>query len=581
MNDKLFDTQKGFSLVEVIVAMIIIFLVILAVSFTVVTAARITGSNQVNLMATRYANDTMEKIKSYQYGDIGFTDGSPTGDFVRAWNGGQLYNTAPAGYYKYSIPALGNNGNPYWTFGGVTYEPQINIWWTLPQDVTTSVQEFPADTYKTVEVSMYAINTNNNNLLQTVFINSEISPGQSPVAYTGGNLEATASEVSSSGEYLKNINVAMVDAPPGQTLLSGVTGDQGQMNFFQIYAGSYDLQASSDDTGWMVEPDNVEQIIDNVPSGQITHATIPVDQPCYLTVSPTQNGIPINVSGTAILTIPYGSPNYSISVPFTSSPFTLELWPALTYSYNVQILVNGYTPGSGSAQFSATGTTQTISPSLTACAATVTVADTNSTTPIVGANVGITATHYTWNAITSLYSPSTYTVTTLTDGLGQATFIDPSGITTDALGSGLRYVSVGTLDYYKFGYIVTDPNYITSLQPFSTSIPAAVPVSMSYSNSNPDIRVRVQYGPNGSAGSHGPTTYAAGYPRWGVTVIATGTAPLIGTLDAVGTDGYAEVDFPNVATGAYTISCSTGNSTKWTSNPLTIKLGDYLIIASW
>jgi hypothetical protein len=374
----------------------------------------------------------------------------------------------------------------------------------------------------------------------------------------------------------------MIDAPPGQTLLSGITGDQGEVDYFQIATGSYDLQASSDYTGWMVEPDNVEQIINNVPSGQITYATIPVDQPCYLTVSLMPSAV---TSGTAILTIPYGSHgNYSISVPFTSNPFILELWPAApTYpAYTVQILVNGYIPWSGSVQFSASGTSQTISPSLTACAATVTVTDMNSTTPIVGANVGITATHYTWNAITSLYVPSTSTVTTYTDSLGQATFIDPSGITTDALGSSQRYAPDGSHDaYYNFGIIATDQAYQASNYPFPGSITAYSSVPMQDSNSLPDIRVRAQYGPNGSAGSHGPTTYAADYPRWGVTVTATsGSAPYVGTLTAVASDGYAEVDFPNVAVGSYTISCSTGNATPW-SKALTINLGDYLIIASW
>jgi hypothetical protein len=266
-------------------------------------------------------------------------------------------------------------------------------------------------------------------------------------------------------------------------------------------------------------------------------------------------------------------------------PYTLNE----TDSYNPNPLWNG--------QFSEPGTTQGITVKLIKACTVVTVNDAGSGTPIAGATVEIDWKQYTYNHISGLgtWQSVTTSVYGSTDALGQALFSDLTNGTdpSNPLGQDKAYAppnnpSDGST-YYGFGLSasVQDTNLSdipnNHLYPtnYSATIQSAFPVTASaqLTPGSNDIRVRTEY----SSG------YSQGYPRWNVTIKATGPTTVSGTVTpgqgpANGLSG--QVVFKNVPTGTYTLSYQNGSVWTVIDQPngqptWQIGLGDYQAIASW
>jgi prepilin-type N-terminal cleavage/methylation domain-containing protein len=617
------ESQKGFSLIEVIVAMLVLLILITGMVVIQEYVASRTFNNQVKLAATKLASNYLEVIKASDYHDIGWNNGSPQGKFAIQTDADNnpLMNTVidASGvahqYYTYenfpSVTSLNSN---------VTYWPIITINWQVdPSVLSSSVSAFPAD-YKMIEVRIDAWNNETKEIIQTAYVRSVISQEQEPGAYSGGNLLVNTCTAVGPGpnEYgLEGMTLSLIDGPdiripsPG---ISGQTDDTGSMFFggdpvSTLYAGTYDLKASISGVNLIVEPDMVEQML-NIPDGLLTQTTVPYDLPCQLTMSfrDQSTGQPITSGGTILLGTPWGAG--TVSYPFSGGSKTMsDLWPvgpnATAGAYTVTVLANGYCPYTGpynvnsspwDGQFADPGTPTSgasvppviIDPiTLTPAPAVVTVTDQNSGAPIVGAQVEVKLYKYTYNGANWDQSVASDVFAT-TSVLGTAAFASVTGNYGDPLGTGYSYsqpappLTADVSSYYQFDIDITAPTGYNAF-PETTltgAFPAGYPASLTATSSLFDLHVRAEY----ASGS-----YYSGYPRYGDTIKLTapdGTTEIATT--GIGGDSPGEVVF-NMATlgfGTYktqreTFSDGGGWTDIWSQNIPSGAYGDYHVATSW
>jgi prepilin-type N-terminal cleavage/methylation domain-containing protein len=608
------ESQKGFSLIEVIVAMLVLLILITGMAFIVEYVDNRTFNNQVKLAATKLASNDLEVIKADDYKNIGWTNGSPQGKFaiVTDVNNNWVITTIKdaAGvahnYYTYT------NFPSVTTFNGsITYRPIITINWQVdPTVLSASVASFPAD-YKMIEVRIDAWDNATNEIIQTAYVRSVISQEQEPGTYTGGNLLVNTSTAEGAGPTsygLEGMSLSLIDGPdsripsPG---LSGLTDDTGSMFFggdpiSTLYAGTYDLKASISDPNLIVEPDLVEQML-TIPDGLLTQNTVPYDLSCELNMSFLygSTGNPITGGGVVLLGTPWGAG--TISYPFTGSGITMsDLWPvgpnATAGSYTVTVLANGYLPSTVSSsqwngKFADPGAPTsgafvppvTIPPiTLTPAPAVVTAIDQNSA-PIAGAQVEVKLYKKTYNGTNWDQSVAYDTIPATTSVLGTAAFTTVTG-DTDPLGGTYSYTKPGTPTsgdyYYQFAIDVSYPPAPADYNAFTeTTLSGAFPAggyqaSLAATSSLFDLHVRTEY----ASGN-----YYSDYPRYGDTIQLSGPGGTRTATTASGTTS-GEVVFNLSSFGNYTVKRQTySNGGSWVTiaSPSISSYGDYYVVASW
>lgn len=616
--------QDAFSLIEVVVAILILFIISLAMAFMITWAGRIAMSSRVRVVATKLATNVIEEIKAYQYNNVGFTDSSPQGVFVRTLNADNVT-------YSYSLVSL--PAAQVVDINGIKYTPQINIWWQVAPGVVggQGVVEFPAD-YKMIDVTVTAVSDGTGSQIQSVDIKNDISFEGETQANPGGNLYVTAHREGSASATLEGIGLSLIDGPTGMNQINASTDETGTALISggpssPIIAGGYVLHSfTPDPTQWIIQPDLVDQNL-NLQNLIITYGDVPVDHPCTLTITLTDSGgnlLPGNTSGTLILTTPWNAGN--VPILFKNNPFSLFLWPegpdSSTESHSSYptftviantISGNNYLPYTlnetdaynpnplWNGQFSEPGTTQSLTVKLIKACTVVTVNDAGSGAPVAGARVEIDWQSSTYNHISGwgAWQPVAQTVCNSTDALGQALFSDLTNGTdlSNPLGQDKSYAPPPTpVDgnmYYRFvlSVSVSDANqsdipnnhfYPTT---YSTTISSAFPAGTSApltpaAGSN-DIRVWTEYTTNYAQGYY--TDYSQGYPRWNVTIEASGPITTFATETPSNGPG---VIFKNVTPGVYTLSRQNGSGWSVIAQPngqqnWVVNLGDYQVIASW
>lgn len=77
---KISDTQKGFSLIEVLVSVMIISILTLGIYSLIILSIQINIDNGNYVIATELANQKMEQIRNLSYADVGTLTGNPSGN---------------------------------------------------------------------------------------------------------------------------------------------------------------------------------------------------------------------------------------------------------------------------------------------------------------------------------------------------------------------------------------------------------------------------------------------------------------------------------------------------------------------
>jgi type II secretory pathway pseudopilin PulG len=617
LTRKICKKQNAFSLVEVIVAMLILFIVSLSIAFVIAWAAKLSVSNRTGFVATKLATNIIEEIKAYQYNNVGFTDSSPKGVFIRTLNADNIT-------YSYSPTVL--PAAQVVDINRVKYTPQINIWWQIAPGVLggQGVVHFPTD-YKLIDVTVTATSDGTGSQMQSVDMKGDISFEGGAQAIPGGNLSVTAYQGVST-YTLEGIGLSLLDGPSGMNQINTSTDETGMALFasspgYPVATGGYVLHASIPGvTTWIIQPDQVDQNF-NLQNLLITSGSVRAGPPCTLMITlqdTSGHQLPANTSGTIILTTPWNAGNVPIS--FNQNPFQLLVWPAgpdasteLNGWYSFQVIANtinnnsylpytlnetdSYNPNPlWSGQFSEPGTPQSLTVKLIKACTVVTVNDAGSGAPVAGAAVEIDwqqRTYHssggwgTWQNVAKTISN--------TNELGWAAFSDitqgqdsPSGT-----GHGELYTAPPSPQdlstYYQFALSasVQDSNlsdipnnqlYPTTYGPMTYGpFPAAALAQLTPVSS--DIRVRPEY----------TSGYSQGYPRWNVTIEASGPITTYATVTpgsgpANGLSG--QVIWKNVPQGAYTLSYQNGSVSTVIDTPSgqstwQINLGDYQVIASW
>jgi len=79
LKNKVINENKGFSLIEALIAVIILAIVSVLMVQGVSMARRAYSSNKIKTEATALANQEIEKIRSMSFSEIGIVSGNPSG----------------------------------------------------------------------------------------------------------------------------------------------------------------------------------------------------------------------------------------------------------------------------------------------------------------------------------------------------------------------------------------------------------------------------------------------------------------------------------------------------------------------
>ncbi|MGC7847697.1 type IV pilus modification PilV family protein [Desulforudis sp. 1088] len=409
--DKLAD-RRGFTLVEVLVALTLLTVVTVAFVPLFVYISEGSQANRARLVATKLAANIIEDIRALPYSQVGLAGGNPSGNI-------QPTTTV--------------------TVGGVNYTVQTRIWWVNdPADDSSGTDPIPYD-YKRVRVSVSAPSVFTGEVVQTTEIHTLVSLEGEEEAFPGGNIRVqvlrgwrTTPGVDVPVENIRAELSAGPDAPQ-----TNWTDEVGQVLFAVLDEGSYTVQVDPSDQGMMVHPAQAQQTAE-VTSGVTVERLFEIEFPCHLEIElrDASTGNLINVPGTLVLETPETG---TISKNFTAEmggvlpkDFLGDLWPVgdgyLGTPYNLTVTADGYIPyvllpkheAVWDGTFDEPGQTKSLILELIRANASVTVTSQGSGMPVAGALVEIYRHTYTyhlglWTGVCSS-SPVASTQTTK-DGL--------------------------------------------------------------------------------------------------------------------------------------------------------------------
>ncbi|MGE5416851.1 MAG: type IV pilus modification PilV family protein [Acidobacteriota bacterium] len=280
--------QKGFSLVELLVALMILVMAVITFVPLFEYMAKASGNNKYQSEAAEIAASELEYIRSLPYDSIGLKFGSPSGD-IKATE-------------TYEV-------------NGTTYEIQRNIWWEDDLSDNNPSDTAPYD-YKKIQIRVRAISTFTDKK-DEVTVYTKICREGGQVLLNGGGLNVLVTRKDGTTP-VKDVQVDL-----GSTTLW--TDGEGRALFLGIDPpGDYQLTIH-DPVGMIVRPDLKTQTVTLV-NKTIISKQIEVEVPGSLAV--TLNPKPGSGSIEAIS--PVGpSDNHSVTItPASSDTFMFSnLWP--------------------------------------------------------------------------------------------------------------------------------------------------------------------------------------------------------------------------------------------------------------
>lgn len=284
---KYFKSQKGLSLVELMIALIILTFAVLSLMPLFEYMTKAASNNRFQSEAAELAASELDRIRSLPYDSIGIAGGNPSGPLSAS--------------------------EPY-VVNGTRYEVQRNIWWEDDPSDNNPTDAAPYD-YKKIQIRVKALSAVSKNQ-QTVTVYTKICREGGQVLLNGGGLNVLA--VRSDGTTpVKDVSIDL-----GSANLS--TDGEGHALFLGVDPpGDYQLRVN--DPGPMIVQPNLK--IQNVAivNKIVNSRQILVDYPGWLAI--TFNPMP--TSGTINLIAPYSGGDQTITITeSTPNPVVFpQLWP--------------------------------------------------------------------------------------------------------------------------------------------------------------------------------------------------------------------------------------------------------------
>jgi prepilin-type N-terminal cleavage/methylation domain-containing protein len=444
--------QEGFSLIEVMIAMVLLLFVVLAFAQLFTNIAWTARDNRAKLVATTLAGSVLEEIRAMKYDQIGLEDSNP------------------AGILQHETTR---------TVDGITFNVVTSITWV--DDLADD--NVPYD-YKRVVVSVSAPDFFIGRVQQGITIDTLGTPEAEQQIFEKGNIRVDAhrawhldTEDPNKTVPVKNVMSELIDGPDAYQ--HQYTEDSGKVIFAMLEPGSYtvhadasNVQVGDDKKFMMVRPGYTEKEV-MVVEYQITDVFFEVEYPCglILELRDAQSGQLVNEGGTLVLETPL---NGDITKTFTAAmggylpaDFLGPIWPVGEgfpgTPYNLRVLTDGHmpynlqdNPGVWQGLFDAPGETRRVVLNLVPANATVEVSA-SSGTPVEGATVEICRDTYAYQGGTPiLLNPSVTIATAVTSLNGRAAFFLPDNSETPVPPQeGSQYtrygVKVNSEDYIGFG----------------------------------------------------------------------------------------------------------------------------------
>lgn len=412
MNRKYLKKQDGFTLVEMIIALTLLLLVALSFIPMFVFISEASQNNRVQLIAQKLASSKIEEIRALPYEQVGTVGGNPEGVI------------SPE--YKEPID-------------GITFTVKTNIWWVDdPSDNDPGGNDPDPYDYKRVKVTVTSPKLFAGEEVKTADINTLVAREGEERVLNGGNLRVTVHrgwcELGELTEVVEGVKIDLVGEDGA--ILTGWTGDDGEILFAGLDEGSYIVKTDVGIRGMMVKPDEVKKEV-NVVEGVTENCAITVEYPCYLEIKLVdRTGQPITAEGDLLLTT---SDMVLPTIDFTtdgcgmiSSETIGEVWPAFGDAYDVIVSVDGYfdyrlqkdlnQPWDGTFIQPEEKIKITIELTPSRDTASVTVTDANNGSPVVDATVYVYEHEYVYQNGSWVSSNCRPAASTITNTSGIATF---------------------------------------------------------------------------------------------------------------------------------------------------------------
>ena len=380
--------QRGFSLIEILVAITIMLLVVTAFVPLFVFVAEASQANRARLVATKLASNQVEYIRSLPYHSIGTVGGNPEGDVDRV--------------QTHSV-------------GNTTYTITTDVWWVDdPSDNVAGVDLIPYD-YKRVRVVVTAPGLFSGSVTQTLRVNTLGALEGEEEAFPGGNIRARVHRgwQTTPGEPVpvENVKVSLTEGPDTpQTIW---TSEVGQALFAILESDTYMIGADPSSLGMMVHPLQESQEVE-VTEGVTSEVIFEVEYPCHLAIILVDDdtGDLIDVPGIIVLDSPVtGRIEKAFSADqngILDASFFGDLWPVgegyAGTPFNIEVYAEGYmaydmqsdpsAPWDGT--FGAPGETRNITLRLVAANSSVTVTAAGTSNPVSGALVTVYGHKFTY-----------------------------------------------------------------------------------------------------------------------------------------------------------------------------------------
>ncbi len=421
--------EAGFSLIEVLVAMIILLIVIIGFAPLMLYLHQNMESNRIRAAAYNLAKQNLEQIRATQFDQIGTVGGSPAGSIPQTTT-----NTTALPGITFTIHTQVNWVNDPANAGG--QDQNSPAFDPVPYDykdvvITVSTPQMPGIVQQTLALHTYAaqegeetVNPGGNILVKTIY---------------GWNTNPAAPNLPATGVMIDVAPRPPGTSPPLSPAQNNPTDLQfGKQLFASLNDGAYTVHCDPTGvfdtrypgrpgTGMMVLPNAgvIDQTV-NVTEATTQPVTFEVETPCQLSLALYDNvdynmsaeNTPVN-GATVVLSWPLGIENqqtYNLSGTNILPSNTIgPLWPVgAGYSGNYDILVQnvpGYRdymlredhPDVWTGIFSAPGTEQNLNLYLVPLPS-VTVTDSVSHQGINGATVTWFTDTYSWNSGSSTWT---------------------------------------------------------------------------------------------------------------------------------------------------------------------------------
>lgn len=273
MQNKFFNNQKGFSIVEILVSVLIVSILTLGIYSLIILSLKVTSENQHYVEATEIANERMEAVRNMPYSQVGVINGDPAGSIP------QTEIVERSGTYTV---------HNYVSFFDDPYDGQAGS--TTKPDINEVIIDYKIITIKVSWQGSYGE--------KSITIFSKIIPRTMEIGAGYGMLKILVNNAN--GTPIAGANVRIIDIASG-TDFSSLTNQDGLLYrpVHACYQG-YKIIASS--TGYSTEetysnaevaqPDKINL---SVSEGNVKYDSFTIDKLATLNIRTVSGDLPDNI----------------------------------------------------------------------------------------------------------------------------------------------------------------------------------------------------------------------------------------------------------------------------------------------